>query len=168
VPNLIEVTNPTSLRPNTNAQAPKCGQRADRRPVRPSLRAGAAPKDLVKRLSHLGAAVDRPLPERLDIVGVEVQDRGGAADAERREDAQLGKLVGQHDGRVAEPQLDLHQLAAGHYAVIVEPQQLNHVADVGLVLDRRVAGPCESGKTGWGTTDPASLGRPRGVSGSRK
>jgi hypothetical protein len=66
------------------APAPSDGRRVGDLPV------PLAP-DIAKRLPHLGAAVERPLPERLDIVGVEVQHRGGAADAKRRKDAQLGK-----------------------------------------------------------------------------
>jgi hypothetical protein len=42
-----------------------------------------------------------------------VQDGGGAADAERRQDAQLGELVGQHHRGVPEPQLDLHEISSG-------------------------------------------------------
>ena len=64
-------------------------------------------------MSHLRAGVDRAFPDRIDVVGVQVQDGGGAADAERREDAQLGELVRQHHRGISEPQFDLHELSSG-------------------------------------------------------
>jgi hypothetical protein len=36
------------------------------------------------------------------------------ADAERRQHTQIGELVRQHDRRITEPQLDLHELPAGN------------------------------------------------------
>jgi hypothetical protein len=73
-----------------------------------------APEGVVEGLPHLRAGVDCTLPDRIDVVRVYVQDRGGPADAGRREDAGIGELVRQHHCRVSEPQLDLHQLSSGN------------------------------------------------------
>ena len=71
-----------------------------------------APEGLGQRLAHLGAAVDCALPDRVHVVGRQVQHGRGAANAERREHAHVGELIGQHHRRGAEPEFDLHQLAA--------------------------------------------------------
>jgi len=72
-----------------------------------------APEGVVEGLLHLRAGVDRTLPDRIDVVRVCVQDRGGPA-AGRREDAGIGELVRKHHCRVSEPQLDLHELPSGN------------------------------------------------------
>jgi hypothetical protein len=46
------------------------------------------------------------------------------------------------------------QAVAGHHAVVVEPQQLDHVADVGLILDSARGRPRLSGEDRGCTTRP--------------
>src|SRR5439155_27260411 len=72
-----------------------------------------APEGVGERLPYLAARVDRSLPERFDVVGVEVEHRRCSPDAERGEHAQLRKLVGQHHGGVAEPELACISLPLG-------------------------------------------------------
>ena len=49
------------------------------------LTVALAPENVLEWLSHLRACVDRAFPDRINVVGVQVQDGGGAANAERRE-----------------------------------------------------------------------------------
>ena len=78
------------------------------------LSVALAPEDVLERLAHLSASIECPLPDGVGVIGREVQDGCGAADAERRENTHLRELVGKHHHGVAEPELDLHELAAGH------------------------------------------------------
>jgi hypothetical protein len=73
-----------------------------------------APEGVGQRLAHLGTGVDCALPDGVHVVGRQVQHGRRAADAEGREHAHLRELIGQHHRRGAEPDLQLHQLAAGH------------------------------------------------------
>jgi hypothetical protein len=57
------------------------------------LTVALAPENVLEWLSDLRAGVDRAFPDRIDVLGVQVQDGGGAADAERREDAQLWPIT---------------------------------------------------------------------------
>src|SRR5205809_1087870 len=70
------------------------------------LAVALAPKSVLERLPDLCAGIDRAFPQRIDVIRVQVQDSGGAPDAERRQHAELGELVCQHHRGVPEPQLD--------------------------------------------------------------
>ena len=71
-----------------------------------------SPEGVRERVQHLGAGVEGALPERVHVVGGDVEHDRGAAHAERGEHARFRKLVGHHHGRVAEGELHGHQLSA--------------------------------------------------------
>jgi hypothetical protein len=73
-----------------------------------------APECVVQRLAYFCAVIERALPGSLGIGGGEMEHGCGPTDAERGEDAEIRKLIRQHDLCIAEPELELHQLAAGH------------------------------------------------------
>jgi hypothetical protein len=50
--------------------------------------------------------------EAVRVIGVDLQNGGGAADRERRDDAKVGKLASDMDDRVSERELDGHHLVA--------------------------------------------------------
>ena len=72
-----------------------------------------APEGLGELVPDRGARLHRARPRRIDVLDVQLQDRGRAADGQRRDDARVGELAGDmHDG-VAELHLDDHHGAAG-------------------------------------------------------
>ncbi len=111
-------------------------------------------------MERLRGCVNCPLPKRVDVIGLEVEDGGRTPDAERREDAHLGELVREHHGRVAEPELDLHQLAARS----LDPAVLLGAEDVAVPLGRprrvadndvnsdRVPFVCQDITPGWASS----------------
>src|SRR4029453_13616879 len=62
------------------------------------LTVALAPESVLERLPDMRAGIDRAVPQRVDVIRIQVQNGGGAADAERRQDAPLRELVRQHDG----------------------------------------------------------------------
>src|SRR3954447_19915710 len=90
---------------NALRQAPAVAEGVD------DLAVALAPEYVLEWGVNIGAGVERALPERVDVFGREVQSDRCAADRRWGEDAHLGELVGEHDGRVAEGELDRHQLA---------------------------------------------------------
>ena len=94
-----------------------------------------APERVLKRCVHLRTRRKRPFPERVDVVRRDREGAVGAAEGQRRDDAVLGELVGDHHDVVAETQLDLHEPIAGNR---------NAAADLGseraLVPGRSLAG----------------------------
>ena len=73
-----------------------------------------APERIPERLQDVGARLECATPERLDVLAVEMQGPSRSRRSTGREHAEIRELVREHHGRVAEPQLDLHQLSAGH------------------------------------------------------
>jgi 7-alpha-hydroxysteroid dehydrogenase len=75
------------------------------------LPVAVAPELVLQRVQHHGGCVHGTLPEDLHVLGIEMQHGGGATDGLGRKHAHLGELVGHHHRRVAEPQLDRHELS---------------------------------------------------------
>src|SRR5215216_1478093 len=77
------------------------------------LAVAVAPEHVLERLEHFCPRIHGTLPQRVDVVAVEAERDVDAVHRQRRHDAHLRELVGDHDRRVAETQLDLHELAVG-------------------------------------------------------
>src|SRR4029453_4728655 len=100
---------------------PPCGNVAEVLWERPFVAEGiddlamaVAPEHVLKRLGDLCARIQRALPESIDVVGKNAERAVDTADRERRNDSQLGELVGDHHGRVTEAKRDLHEPAVGN------------------------------------------------------
>src|SRR4029453_9880502 len=73
-----------------------------------------APEGVLQRGVDLGTGGERPFPETVDVVSLDRQGAVRPAERQRREHAPLRELVRDHDGRVAERELDLHEQSAGN------------------------------------------------------
>src|SRR5205085_210247 len=78
------------------------------------LAVALAPDLVGERLADDRAGLDRTVPGGVDVADLQVQDDRRALERLRRDDAELGELVGEHHLRVAEPELDLHETAVGY------------------------------------------------------
>ena len=80
--------------------------------------AEAAAADIRQAAEEEADAIRQRANEESATAAAEVARRRREVDAyaqARREDAELGELVGEHHGRVAESHFDLHELAAGNF-----------------------------------------------------
>lgn len=101
-------------------QAPAVPERID------DLSVPLAPEGVLQGVEHLGARVQSPLPQGVHVGGRDLQCPVGAAEGQRRDDALLRELVGDHHGRVPEGELDRQDLAArqGDAAALLRAQRL--------------------------------------------
>jgi hypothetical protein len=82
------------------------------------LAVAVAPEHVRQRHDRLCARIHGLLPDRVGIVHIQVDEDRGAFQGQRAIAAPVGKVVGQHDARVADADLGVHDLAAwaGHAA----------------------------------------------------
>src|SRR5829696_2106422 len=107
------------------------------------LPVAVSPERIPERVQYLGACSHGTFPEGVNFLDIEVQNGRRAAQALWREDAHFGELIGHHQRRVAEPELDAHELPAGHrYAVTLLSTQSIRVplGGAGRVPDDDVGG----------------------------
>ena len=77
------------------------------------LAVAVAPECVFQRHLDGGAGIDRPLPHGVGVFHVQVDRHRRALQRTWAAAAVLGKGVGQHEHRVADAQLGVHDLAAG-------------------------------------------------------
>jgi hypothetical protein len=85
-----------------------------------------APELVGERMVHLGPRAYGPVPQLVGVVGVDLQDRRGAADRERREHAGVGELAAEVHPRLADLDLDRHHAAVRkrHALHLARPERL--------------------------------------------